>query len=172
MFKIGFFGGKMLPVHIGHVFCIKEAAKRCEELHVLLFHSLSNEQSLIAKSVLPKKLLLPEVREWVLREEFKGEKNIFIHAINGSNCMSSETLLNSDNFDNIKLVTEIIHKFPDVIFSSESSYSHFFEIIYPNTEHVIIDEKREHYPISGTLVRGLELDKALEFLPESYKRIL
>lgn len=110
MFKIGFFGGKMLPVHVGHIFCIKYAAQQCEELHVLLFHSIPKEQLLISQSTFPKELLQPEIREKVLKEEFKNEKNIFIYSIDAQRCVSQEAMSKGDNFDNTEFVIERVKK--------------------------------------------------------------
>ena len=169
MFKIGFFGGKMLPVHIGHIFCIKQAAQQCEELHVLLFHSFPEEQFLISKSTFPKELLQPEIREKVLREEFKNEKNIFIYSIDAQRCVSQEAMSKGDNFDNAEFVIERVKKNPEVVFSSEPSYSNFFQKVYPQAQRIIIDAERKKIPVSGTLVRSLELKNALHLLPKSYK---
>ncbi|MDR2402312.1 MAG: adenylyltransferase/cytidyltransferase family protein [Cytophagales bacterium] len=169
MFKIGFCGGKMLPVHIGHVFSIRQAAQQCAELHVFLFHSSLQEQLLISKSIFPKDLLQPAIREKILREEFKNEKNIFIYSIDGQRCVSQDAMLNDDNFANAEFLIEIVKKNPEAVFSGEPSYSNFFKKIYPQAQHIIIDEKRKNFPTSGILVRSLEFKNALPLLPESYK---
>ena len=33
----GFFGGKFLPMHRGHLYCIDTAAQQCDHVTVLLF---------------------------------------------------------------------------------------------------------------------------------------
>lgn len=168
MFKIGFYGGKMLPVHLGHIFCIRQAARQCQELHVILFHSSPNEQLLISQSPFPHFFLHPHVRAKILKEEFKHEQNIFIHSINAQQCVSSDMMTKNDNFANKEFITEVIKKNPDAIFSSESSYSNFFSQLYPQAQHVLIDPERENYPISGTLIRNLKLEEALQHLPKTY----
>ena len=86
MFKIGFYGGKMLPVHLGHIFCIRQAARQCQELHVILFHSSPNEQLLISQSPFPHFFLHPHVRAKILKEEFKHEQNICTFQWNLTTC--------------------------------------------------------------------------------------
>lgn len=168
MFKIGFYGGKMLPVHLGHIFCIKQAAQQCEELHALLFHSAPNEKLLISYSAFPHFFLHPHIRAKILRDELKNEKNVFIHSINAQICVPNDMMIGNDNFDNKEFVTSMIQKNPDVIFSSEPSYSNFLSHLYPQAQHVLIDPERKNFPISGTLIRNLELKEAAQYLPKAY----
>ena len=44
MYKKGFYGGKFLPFHKGHLHCALEASGLVEELHVILFHSGQEEK--------------------------------------------------------------------------------------------------------------------------------
>ncbi len=169
MFKIGFYGGKILPVHLGHIFCIKQAAQQCEELHVILFHSSDDEQRLISQSCFPHFFLQPHVREKILREEFKNEKNIFIHSVNAQRCVPTKMMVENNNFENKEFITALIKKNPDAIFSSEPNYSTFFSQLYPHAQHIIIDPERKNLPISGNLIRNLQLQDAISLLPETYK---
>lgn len=168
MFKIGFYGGKMLPVHLGHIFCIEQAIKQCEELHVLLFHSSPNEKLLISHSLFSHFFLHPHIRAEILREELKNKKNIFIHNINAQICVPCNKMIKDDNFENKEFVTTMIKKNPDAIFSSEPSYCSFFSHLYPQAQHILIDPERKNFPISGTLIRNLEFEKATPLLPQSY----
>lgn len=168
MFDIGFYGGKMLPVHLGHIFCIEQAALQCHQLHVILFHSSETEKSLVAYSSLHKKILSPEIREFVLRETFKREKKIFIHSINAQQCVSSEDILKKKKFSDVEFVSKILKKNPNAIFSSEPSYSNFFSQLYPHAQQIIIDAERKNFPISGTLLRNLSFKEAKKFLPQAY----
>ena len=34
---IGFFGGKFLPMHKGHLYCIDTAARQCDHVVVIMF---------------------------------------------------------------------------------------------------------------------------------------
>ena len=45
----------------------------------------------------------------------------------------------------------------DYVYSSEPSYGEYFSRAYPEAEHIIVDEKRKTYPISGTMIRAMEL---------------
>ena len=36
-FRIGMYGGKFLPFHKGHDYCVRVAAQECETVFVLLF---------------------------------------------------------------------------------------------------------------------------------------
>lgn len=44
----------------------------------------------------------------------------------------------------------------DYVYSSEPSYGEYFARAYPEAKHVIVDEKRVHYPISATMIRAMK----------------
>ena len=58
--KVGFYGGKFLPLHNGHIYSILYSARKCDELHVFLFYNTFEEKKKIEESVFPKKLLTPQ----------------------------------------------------------------------------------------------------------------
>ena len=78
-------------------------------------------------------------------------------------------MIENNNFENKEFITAMIKKNPDAIFSSEPSYSTFFSQLYPQAQNILIDPKRKNLLISGTLIRNLQLQNAISFLPKSYK---
>ena len=36
-YKTGMYGGKFLPFHLGHRYCVETAAKECETVYVIMF---------------------------------------------------------------------------------------------------------------------------------------
>ena len=51
----------------------------------------------------------------------------------------------------------------DYVYSSEPSYGEYFSRAYPEAKHIIIDAKREKFPISSTMIRAM---KAIEEIKE------
>ena len=51
--KIGAFPGKFLPPHLGHVSMIRECAKKCDELWVVVADSKKNSMALCKKANIP-----------------------------------------------------------------------------------------------------------------------
>ena len=41
---IGFYGGKFLPLHLGHIYSILYAASSCDDLNVFLFTNFHIEE--------------------------------------------------------------------------------------------------------------------------------
>ena len=148
---IGFYGGKFLPLHLGHIYSILYAASRCDELHVFLFTNSHNEENNIAESKFPKDLLKPDIRELILRYEFENYGNIFTHTID---CKKSFKNVNefgwdyysSDVIDNAKVL-------PNIIFSSEIEQERHLKLIYPFAKFELIDPDRSMFNISSTKIR-------------------
>ena len=42
-YKIGMYGGKFMPLHKGHNYCIETACEECEKVYVILFYGGADE---------------------------------------------------------------------------------------------------------------------------------
>lgn len=163
-YKVGFYGGKFLPFHVGHDYCIDVAEKQCEKLYVILFYGGDEEQRAIQKAdkeVL--KMLSLEDRLEHLKGRVRLYDNVEIHVVDVTNCKLPD---GSEDWDaETPLVLAVTGRM-DAVFSSEPRYDEYFKRAYPWAEHILIDPPREHYPISATMIREFEDDK------ERYKWIL
>lgn len=165
---VGVFGGKFLPLHLGHVYAILSAARMCRELHLFLFYNTSGENEKISDSFFPKYLLFPSVREDVLRNEFKECRNIKIHSVDCEVAFDSSSDSSSeckfwDYSSNV--VREMISCEPDIIFSSEEDDVKHFEIAYPSSRVVLLDPARDTMHISGTMIRQHGAMRYWDYLP-------
>ena len=168
--KVGFYGGKFLPLHNGHIYSILYSARKCDELHVFLFYNTFEEKKKIEESVFPKKLLTPQTRELALKAEFKTCSNIKIHSIDSEKCFNSTNDNKIIRWDSeSKEVIKIVGCEPNIVFSSEPEYEEFFKKSYPNAEIVVIDAKRKLFDISATEIRKNGEMKCWEHLSKAYK---
>ncbi len=160
---VGFIGGKFLPLHLGHVNAIVEAANQCDELYVVLSHSEKRDSRFCKGS---KMKYIPGVRRlsW-LRQVTADMENVKVIDVEDS--YGDEDYDWSEGAFEIKLR---IGKKIDLIFSSEKSYSKIFKELYPESRHVIIDSLREKFPISGTEIRERGVFECWDFLPQVVRR--
>lgn len=153
-FKIGMYGGKFLPFHKGHRFCVETAAAECEKVYVILFANGADEEKILKAC--------PE--EWLsVEERIKQMKRICLDA--GKLAVVIPALIDvaglrlpdgTEDWDaETPLVRKLLGNRLDAVYSSEESYGGYFARAYPEAVHRLVDIKRIHYPISGTAVRNM-----------------
>lgn len=154
-YKIGMYGGKFLPFHKGHRFCVETAALECETVYVILFWGGADEEIILREH--------PEI--WLSVEERTRQMNKICEDVakyakvipsliditglrlpDGSEDWEAET----------PLVRNLLGNQLDAVYSSEESYGEYFSHAYPEAVHRLVDCKRIHYPISGTEIREME----------------
>lgn len=148
----GFFGGKFMPLHKGHLYCIDTAAKQCDKVIVVMFIN-GDEEIEIMKSYNDKELQV-DSRTDQLRRVCEFYDNVKFEIIDDAYCRTPE------GANDWWMETAIIRKWIPVmnyVYSSESSYDKFFREAYPEAKHIIVDEKRIIYPISGTMIRAMRI---------------
>ena len=149
-YKVGFYGGKFLPLHIGHRYCIEVAAEQCEMVYVILFIGGVDENEIIEGgyycSANERFIRLSKM----CAEEFT---NVVPVLIDVSQCRNQD---GSEDWDaETPLVIGAIGRF-DAVYSSEPSYGDYFRRAYPWAEHVLVDPPRITYPISATKIRNMK----------------
>jgi len=166
----GFYGGKFLPFHRGHLHCILEASSKVDELHVILFHSSKEEKDIFqSETAFGNRYLTPKIREMVIRKELRNFEHIKIHSID---CSSIPTDLYLTSWEKEALEVEKVIGTFDAIFSSEPMYEPIFNKLYPKAQHILIDVDRRLVPISGTQLRDKKPMQAYEFLPRAYQEFV
>lgn len=153
-YRHGMYGGKFLPFHQGHQYCIDVARKMCEQLTVILFINgddevrVSHEDTTISKAELSVQNRIKEVRKYI-----KQFDNVDLLVLDCKKIYS--TLPDTPTWDaETPFVQACIYDM-DAVFSSELSYDDYFKRAYPYAEHVLIDPPREIVPISATMIRGM-----------------
>ena len=163
-YNSGMFGGKFIPFHKGHLFCIDYAASICAKLYVILFFGGADEDYIFSQeqhSIAPE-LLSVESRISHIKRATLWYPNVEFITIDIS------TLKNPDGSDNWDLETDLVIKacgYFDIVFSgSEEHYKPYFDRAYPWADFMVIDPGRTRYPISATMIRMMEEDEELKWL--------
>lgn len=143
---VGFIGGKFLPFHLGHVYVILAASNQVDELYVVVSSSKNRDKELCERDGI--KYIPAEVRlSWI------GE---FINDLENIKLLHVEDDQWDSDYDweaGAKMIKESIGKPIDVVFSSEHGYEKHFKKYYPNSKHIVIDDKRKTVTISATEMR-------------------
>lgn len=161
-YKIGMYGGKFLPFHKGHKYCVDFAAQECEKVYVILFWGGADEEMILKRH--PEDWLSVEERarqlDKICKEAAQYAEVISVliditrlRLPDGSEDWEAET----------PLVRDVVGNQLDAVYSSEEGYGEYFERAYPEAVHRLVDVKREHYPISGTQIREMETEGEREF---------
>ena len=154
-YKIGMYGGKFLPLHKGHKYCIDVATKECEKVYVILFYGGVAEEKALKQNK-EDYLSLNKRKESVINicQQYNNAVPAFID-------VSKLRLSNrEEDWDaETPLVREVVGNELNAVYSSEIAYDVYFKRAYPEATHRIVDAKRINYPISGTKIRNMKKEK-------------
>jgi len=149
-YKIGMYGGKFMPFHKGHFYCVEIASSQCEILYVLLFHG--GDQELEILKTRHEKWLQPENRLKRIQKACKKFKNVKVVPVDITKCKFED---GTEDWDKeTKLVLDICGHI-DAVYGSEPEYAEYFKRAYPKAIYEIIDVERKTVPISGTKIREM-----------------
>lgn len=144
---IGMYGGKFAPIHMGHVACMVHAAALVDELHVVVTYDAESERELFQGSGLRPIPWQVRARWWQVI--VRDLPHVKVHAVPHRNTMEF-----ADWQAGAARIQAAVGKSIDVVFSSEPGYGDYFARLYPGAEHVVLDEGRKAFPISGTELRA------------------
>ncbi|MDS7057181.1 AAA family ATPase [Klebsiella pneumoniae] len=162
---VGMYGGKFAGVvHMGHVYCMTMASTMVDELHIIVSHDEDYERNVLFKdSKIPYVKPVQRVRWWT--EITKDMPHVHVHEVYEENTGKLESWKAGSEGIKKAIGKPITH-----VFSSEHAYTDFFNVLYPEAEHVVIDANRDTYPVSATKLRTEGVYKNWELLPEVVRR--
>ena len=173
-YETGFFGGKFLPFHRGHLDCILRCASECEKLYVVLMLNGDEEREIRAnyRGPFPPEHLNARTRELAMRAELAPFENIEVLAYD---CREADERAVREGkhpwFYECRDMVRLMGKF-DVAYSSEPAYAENFRAFYPWAQAVLLDEGRRRFPISATAIRAMPFYRAYECLPREYQKLV
>lgn len=154
-YKIGMYGGKFMPFHKGHMYCLLQAVSECETVYAILFYG-GDEENQILKDNNDKYLSVQERKKVLVKvcNDLSCLGNVIPAFIDVSDCKYED---GSENWDaETPLVRNLLGNELNAVYSSEESYDDYFKRAYPEAEHRLVDPPRIKYPISGTKIRNFK----------------
>ena len=157
-YRAGMYGGKFLPFHRGHLYCLETASRLCDVVYQILMVGCVDEDRIRGEdNRLDGALLEPAFRYRAMRSAGARLGNVRTIYMDISACRTAD---GAEDWDaETPLVLAACGHF-DAVFSSEESYGDYFARAYPWAEHVLVDPPRVVVPISGTEVRAMETEAA------------
>lgn len=150
-YKTGFYGGKFMPFHLGHKFCLDRCAEECETAYLIIFTNGKEELEILSEN--EDYNLSAEARFQKIIEIASTYDNVIPALIDVSDCKYED---GSEDWDaETPLVRMVCGDRIDAVYGSEIGYKPYFDRAYPEAEYVLVDPPRINYPISGTMCREM-----------------
>lgn len=144
--KVGMYGGKFFPIHMGHVAMMIQASTMVDELHLIVSYDPVYEAELCEGAKI--KPIPHEVRTRWWKQLTKDMPHVHVHAV-----YEKQSNRFVDWARGTQGIEKAVGKHIDVVFSSEESYGKFFRVLYPRAKHAVLDPDRSMYNISATKIR-------------------
>lgn len=150
-YKAGMYGGKFLPMHKGHLYCVKTASKLCDKVYLILFSGGAWER--LERELNDRDIYSVESRWKKVQEVANRFDNVYPIHIDVSECILPDGREDWDAETPLVLAATDSERF-DAVFGSEPVlYAPYFERAYPWADYVIVDADRKEVPISATMIR-------------------
>lgn len=124
----GFVIGKFYPFHLGHMYLLDVARSQCDRLIVWVCDKAQQE-------------VLGSLRADWIRELYP---DVEVRVV-------SDTLDDSDSAAWAAYTIRVLGRAPDIVFTSEDYGDEYARLM--GSRHVQVDRRREHIPVSGTVIR-------------------
>lgn len=151
---VGFYGGKFLPMHKGHLYCIDTAARQCDHVIVIMFINGDDELRVTATNHDPELSVGNRIAQ--AKRVCSLYENVEFHVIDVLNVKLPD---GTEDWDSETPLVRQYVPHMDYVYSSEPSYGEYFSRAYPEATHVLVDVERKTYPISSTMIRAMKLLK-------------
>lgn len=150
-YKVGMYGGKFMPMHAGHMYCVRKASELCEKVYLILFYGGNQEDEILAED--DREFLQLASRMTQVRKAAAEFDNVAPLFINVSSCRKEN---GEEDWDaETPLVLSACGHF-DAVFGSEPGYAPYFKRAYPWADYVMVDNARTDVPISATKIREMK----------------
>lgn len=146
-YKIGMYGGKFIPFHKGHKYCLSVASLECDTVYCIMFINGADEERLNLTESDKRR------RMRIFADAVKGYGNVIPAVIDVSKCRDGNG--NEDWDAETPLVRDCVGGWIDAVYASEPSYEQYFNRAYPEAVVRMVDPDRKNYPISGTMLREM-----------------
>lgn len=159
-FKTGMYGGKFMPMHIGHLRCLETASKECEAVYCILFYGGTQEKEIAESHSGENYLSLNRRIQQLYRVAGMFDNVIPVVIDVGPSIMSDGT----EDWDlQTPMVLRECGKL-DAVYGSEPSYAAYFSRAYPDAEYRILDPERKEINISATAVRSMPIEERIKWM--------
>ena len=151
-YAAGMYGGKFLPYHKGHFYCLETASKMCDKVWQILTAGGVEEENFLREAT-PRDREMYSVRRRFQQMDAAGKRlgNVETLVIDISACRTPD---GQEDWDaETPLILKACGKF-DAVFGSEPAYAAYFSRAYPWADYFLVDPLRARYPISGTAIRS------------------
>lgn len=163
---VGYYGGKFLPFHNGHLNCIIKASQMVDVLFVVVGYDDEYDKSICKNTNF--EWVTSNTRERWVTEAVRELRNIRV--LTNYEPRLDDYLHNDEIKKCNDILLEKVGGRIDYAFSSEESYEGYFNEYLPSAKHIVLDSERSELNVSATQIRNKGVYKMWDYLPKSVQK--
>lgn len=159
LYKVGMYGGKFMPMHKGHLWCLQKASEECETVYLIMFYGGDQEETIHKNS--GEFYLSKEARDAQIKRAAAMFANVIPVIVDVSSCRLPN---GEEDWDAETPLVEEVCGHLDAVYASEPGYAPYFAKAYPDAVYRMLDADRSAIHISATDIRNMKPDERTEWM--------
>lgn len=161
LYKVGMYGGKFMPMHLGHYHCLRTASDECETVYCFLLYGGAQEK--IIQLQYPNDPMLR--LDYRVRQLFKVcgyFDNVIPVVLDISDCVDDDG--QEDWTKEVPRILKTCGGQLDAVYGSKPKYTDYYKEAYPYSVYRCLDPEHKFINVTASALRNMPIKERKEWL--------